>query len=132
MVVTLSSAASSAVSDIIKDPTSAPGLLARSIPTASNFYISYIILQGLTFSAGALLQIAGLIISKLLGMILDNTPRKMYTRWATLSGMGWGTILPVLTNLVVIGTSIFSCIPSSSRLVQLTSTQLSLMEPLPP
>ncbi|EZF74535.1 hypothetical protein H105_03736 [Trichophyton soudanense CBS 452.61] len=102
LVVALSSAASSAVSDIIKDPTSAPGLLARSIPTASNFYISYIILQGLTFSAGALLQIAGLIISKLLGMILDNTPRKMYTRWATLSGMGWGTILPVLTNLVVI------------------------------
>ncbi|EGE02280.1 DUF221 domain-containing protein [Trichophyton equinum CBS 127.97] len=102
LVVTLSSAASSAVSDIIKDPTSAPGLLARSIPTASNFYISYIILQGLTFSAGALLQIAGLIVSKLLGMILDNTPRKMYNRWATLSGMGWGTILPVLTNLVVI------------------------------
>ncbi|KAM5476125.1 phosphate metabolism protein 7 [Microsporum audouinii] len=102
LVVTLSSAASSAVSDIIKNPTSAPGLLARSIPTVSNFYISYIILQGLTFSAGALLQISGLIISKILGMILDNTPRKMYTRWSSLAGMGWGTILPVLTNLVVI------------------------------
>ncbi|KAK2825735.1 hypothetical protein FQN49_007419 [Arthroderma sp. PD_2] len=103
LVVTLSSAASSAVSKIIEDPTSAPGLLAESIPTASNFYISYFILQGLTFSAGALLQIAGLIVSKILGMFLDNTPRKMYNRWATLSGLGWGTVLPVLTNLCVIG-----------------------------
>ncbi|KAF3483079.1 DUF221 domain-containing protein [Arthroderma uncinatum] len=102
LVVTLSSAASSAVSQIIKEPTSAASLLAKNIPKASNFYIAYFILQGLTFSAGALLQIAGLIISKLLGMVLDNTPRKMFTRWSTLSGMGWGTILPVLTNLCVI------------------------------
>ncbi|PGH05558.1 hypothetical protein GX51_02897 [Blastomyces parvus] len=102
LVTTLSSAASSVVEKIIQNPQTAATLLAQNIPKASNFYIAYFILQGLTFSAGALLQIAGLIISKILGRLLDNTPRKMYKRWSTLSGLGWGTVLPVLTNLCVI------------------------------
>ncbi|EEH06692.1 DUF221 domain-containing protein [Histoplasma capsulatum G186AR] len=102
LVTTLSSAASSVVQKVIQKPESAATLLAQNIPKASNFYIAYFILQGLTFSAGALLQIAGLIVSKILGTLLDNTPRKMYKRWSTLSGLGWGTVLPVLTNLCVI------------------------------
>ncbi|KLJ06515.1 hypothetical protein EMPG_10083 [Blastomyces silverae] len=102
LVTTLSSAASSVVEKVIENPQSAATLLAQNIPKASNFYIAYFILQGLTFSAGALLQIAGLIVSKVLGKLFDNTPRKMYKRWSTLSGLGWGTVLPVLTNLCVI------------------------------
>ncbi|KAI1910331.1 phosphate metabolism protein 7 [Ophidiomyces ophidiicola] len=102
LVTTLSSAATSVVTSIIQNPQSAASLLAQNIPKASNFYIAYFILQGLTFSSGALLQIVGLIISKILGKLFDNTPRKMYTRWSTLAGMGWGTILPVVTNLCVI------------------------------
>lgn len=103
LVTTISSAASSVISSIFDDPRSAASLLAENIPRASNFYISYFILQGLTFSAGALLQIAGLILSKVLGMLLDNTPRKIYQRWSHLAGLGWGTVFPVLTNLCVIG-----------------------------
>ena len=105
LVTTLSSAASSAVSDIIEDPMSAAGMLAENLPKASNFYIAYFILQGLTFSSGALLQIVGLILSKVLGKLLDNTPRKQYKRWSTLAGMKWGTVFPVVTNLCVIGMS---------------------------
>lgn len=103
LVVTLASAATSVVTQIIDDPTSAASLLANNIPKASNFYISYIILQGLSFSAGALLQIAGLIVGKLLGKFLDTTPRKMYKRWSSLAGLGWGTLYPVYSLLVVIG-----------------------------
>ncbi|KAJ5754934.1 hypothetical protein N7533_004477, partial [Penicillium manginii] len=109
LVVTLASAATSVVTSIISDPSSAASLLATNIPKASNFYISYIILQGLSFSAGALLQIAGLIVGKLLGKFLDNTPRKMYKRWSTLAGLGWGTVYPIFTLLTVIGI-IYSCI----------------------
>lgn len=43
-VTTLGSAASSAVGKIAQHPGSVPSLLAQSIPTASNFYLSYIIL----------------------------------------------------------------------------------------
>ncbi|KAJ5599776.1 hypothetical protein N7450_000843 [Penicillium hetheringtonii] len=109
LVVTLASAATSVVTQIISNPTDAASLLANNIPKASNFYISYIILQGLSFSAGALLQIAGLIVGKLLGKFLDNTPRKMYNRWSSLAGLGWGTLYPVYSLLVVIGI-IYSCI----------------------
>ncbi|KAL3457212.1 DUF221-domain-containing protein [Aspergillus heterothallicus] len=109
LVVTLASSASSVVTSIINDPTSAPSLLANKIPTASNFYISYIVLQGLSFSSGALLQIAGLILGKVLGRILDNTPRKMYSRWSNLAGLGWGTVYPIFTLLAVIAIT-YSCI----------------------
>lgn len=102
LVTTLSSAVSSAVTDIINDPGSTPSLLADSIPKASNFYIAFMILQGLALSASALLQIAGLVLMKLLGLLLDNTPRKMFKRWSTLSGVGWGTVFPLYTNMVVI------------------------------
>ncbi|EEP75837.1 conserved hypothetical protein [Uncinocarpus reesii 1704] len=102
LVTTIASAASSAVTKIIQKPQEAASLLAENIPKASNFYIAYFILQGLTFSSGALLQVVGLIVSKILGKLLDNTPRKMYKRWSTLSGLGWGTVFPVLTNLCVI------------------------------
>ncbi|PLN85977.1 DUF221-domain-containing protein [Aspergillus taichungensis] len=109
LVVTIASSASSVATKIIEDPTIAAELLANNIPTASNFYISYIILQGLSFSSGALLQIGGLIVGKILGMFLDNTPRKIYTRWSTLAGLGWGTVYPVFTLLAVVAIT-YSCI----------------------
>ena len=35
----------------------------------------------------------------------DKTPRKMYKRYVTLSGLGWGSVYPSFTNLAVIGNS---------------------------
>ncbi|KAL8830845.1 MAG: hypothetical protein Q9170_005553 [Blastenia crenularia] len=102
LVTTLTSAASASVTSIICSPGDAPNLLATNLPKASNFYISYFVLQGLTISSGALLGIAGLILFKLLGKFLDTTPRKLYKRWSTLSALGWGTVFPVYTNLTVI------------------------------
>ncbi|KAL8749770.1 MAG: hypothetical protein Q9199_007489 [Rusavskia elegans] len=102
LITTLTSAASASVTSILCKPMDAPNLLATNIPKASNFYISYFVLQGLTISSSALLGIAGLIIFKLLGIFLDSTPRKMYKRWSTLSALGWGTVFPVYTNLTVI------------------------------
>lgn len=96
LVTTMTSAATSAVPQIIKNPGSVTTLLAQDLPTSSNFYISYFILQGLTFSAGALLQIIGLIVFKVLGKLFGSTPRKQYSRWANLSALGWGTVVPVI------------------------------------
>ncbi|KAJ5939337.1 hypothetical protein N7466_002471 [Penicillium verhagenii] len=109
LVVTLASAATSVITSIIQEPASAATLLASNIPRASNFYVSYIVLQGLSFSAGALLQIGGLIVGKILGKLFDKTPRKMYKRWSSLAGLTWGTVYPVFTMLTTIGI-IYSCI----------------------
>ncbi|MCJ1314235.1 hypothetical protein MMC25_007915 [Agyrium rufum] len=102
LVTTLSSAAAASVQKIIDNPASALNILATQLPLASNFYISFFILQGLTLSSGAVLQIVGLILFRVLGKILDKTPRKMYKRWISLSGLGWGTVFPVFTNMMVI------------------------------
>lgn len=102
LVTTMTSAASSAVPTIIKNPTGIPNLLASSIPKASNFYVSYIILQGLTFAAGTLVQLSGLVLFYILGRLLDSTPRKMYNRWYNLAGLGWGTVYPFQEILTVI------------------------------
>lgn len=102
LVTTLSSAASAVVEEIIQKPTDAASLLAAHLPQAANFYVSYIVLQGLTFTSGALLGIVGLILGKVLGKFLDKTPRKMYKRWMSLAGLSWGTVLPPMSLLGVI------------------------------
>ncbi|KAH3679026.1 hypothetical protein WICMUC_001221 [Wickerhamomyces mucosus] len=102
LVTTIASSASSVVTQIIEEPTSALKLLSDNLPKASNFYISYIILQGFSVSSGALLQIVTLIVYYLLGSLLDGTPRKKYSRFVNLSSLQWGTVFPVFTNLAVI------------------------------
>ncbi|KAK9462509.1 uncharacterized protein V1516DRAFT_633522 [Lipomyces oligophaga] len=102
LVTTITSSAASVVTQIVNDPTSAMSLLATNLPKSSNFFISYIILQGFSVGGGLFLQIVALIISKILPRILDGTPRKMFTRYIKLSSLGWGTIYPVYTNLAVI------------------------------
>ncbi|KZF23298.1 DUF221-domain-containing protein [Xylona heveae TC161] len=109
LVATLSSAASAAVTQIIENPTSVTKLLANQLPKASNFYISYIVLQGLAVSTQSLLAISGLVLARVLGKILDKSPRKMYARWSSLAGLGWGTLFPIYENLLVIAL-VYSCI----------------------
>lgn len=99
LVATLGSAASSVASKIANNPTSVTSLLAKQLPKASNFYLSYFILQGLGVVAGTLVGLAGLIIFKVLGKLLDKTPRKMYQRWVRLSSLGWGTVSDLLQNM---------------------------------
>lgn len=103
LVTTVTSSASASVVSIINNPSSVTSLLGQDLPKASNFYISYFILQGLTISAGAVLQLVGVILYKILGKFLDSTPRKMYKRFSTLSGLGWGTVFPIYTLLTTIG-----------------------------
>ncbi|CAH01550.1 Phm7p [Kluyveromyces lactis] len=102
IVVTLASSASSTVTDIIDEPDSAMTLLAQNLPKASNFYIAYFLLQGLTVPSGALLQVVALILSKVLGRVLDKTPRQKWARYNTLSQPSWGVVYPVLELLVCI------------------------------
>lgn len=109
LVTTATSSAAASGAQIAQKPSSATTILARDLPKASNFYISYFILQGLSISSSAVLQIVGVILFLVLGKILDTTPRKIYRRWSSLSGLGWGTVFPVYTNLTVIG-KIHSCL----------------------
>jgi calcium permeable stress-gated cation channel len=103
LVTTFTSGASSVVAQIIKDPKSATDLLAQNLPKASNFYISYIIVQGLGIAAGNLLNIGALVMLTFVGKFLDSSPRKLFKRYITLAGLGWGSLYPQFGNLGVIG-----------------------------
>ncbi|KAK5019051.1 phosphate metabolism protein 7, partial [Cryomyces antarcticus] len=109
LITTFSSGASSVAKQIVDDLSQAPELLAKNLPKASNFYLSFFVLQGLTVAATTVFQVLPLIMFSFLGKILDRTPRKKYNRWITLAGLSWGDTYPRFTNLAVIAIA-YSCI----------------------
>ncbi|KAI3318373.1 DUF221-domain-containing protein [Xylariaceae sp. AK1471] len=102
LITTLTSAASSVGAKIFANPASATTLLAENLPKASNFYISYFIVQGLGIAASVLSQAVGFVIFNLVYKYLSGTPRALYKKWANLSAISWGSVLPVYTNIAVI------------------------------
>ncbi|RDL37974.1 DUF221-domain-containing protein [Venustampulla echinocandica] len=105
LVMTLASGASSVVTKIINEPSSATTLLAENLPKASNFYISYFIVQGLGISTGSLLNIGGLAMGIIGPKFLQNTPRKKFNSYITLGGQIWGAQYPQFGNLGIIALS---------------------------
>ncbi|ORY14002.1 hypothetical protein BCR34DRAFT_560961 [Clohesyomyces aquaticus] len=110
LITTFSSAASSVVNQVIAKPGSALTLLSENLPKASNFYINFFILFGLSSFAGTLLNIGGFVTVVLLGRILPGgTPRKVFQKLINLSAPMWGSEFPKWVNLGVIALS-YSCI----------------------
>ncbi len=103
LVVTIGSSAAAVAKNIADDPSSVTSLLSQKLPLASNFYISYFILQGLTLSSGVISQVVGFVIFTILYKFLTSTPRSMYNKWTQLSAISWGSVLPVYSNIIVIG-----------------------------
>ncbi|KAK9371161.1 hypothetical protein V1509DRAFT_613788 [Lipomyces kononenkoae] len=103
LVVTIASSITTVIQELTQNPTSIPGLLATNLPKASNFFFSYLILQGLTVSAAALLRVGQLFMKMLVGPLADVTARQKFTRLTTLSYVRWGTFYPIYTNLAAIG-----------------------------
>lgn len=102
LITTLTSSASAVAVQISQNPGQVTSVLAENIPKASNFYISYFLVQGLTVASGVISQVVGFVIFTLLYKFLAGTPRAMYQKWANLSAISWGSVLPVYTNIAVI------------------------------
>ena len=103
LVVSISSGITTIISQITHDPQSVPAILAQNLPKASNYFFSYLLLQALSVSAGALVQIMALIEWFVLAPMLDKTARQKWHRQTSLPNMQWGTFFPVYTNLGCIG-----------------------------
>ncbi|EER23976.1 hypothetical protein D8B26_002139 [Coccidioides posadasii str. Silveira] len=102
LVVSISSGFST-IFNSIKDVTSVPELLATNIPKSSNYFFSYMVLQAMSVSAGALVQIFNLVSWFILAPIFDSTARMKWARTTNLNQMQWGTFFPVYTTLASIG-----------------------------
>ncbi|KAM3443215.1 hypothetical protein NHJ13734_001989 [Beauveria thailandica] len=103
LIRTMTNAFADSIVMIAQDTSKILPALATNIPKASNFYISYFIVQGLTIAIGTLTQVVGLFVFRLLYKYLSGTPRALFEKWTTLAGVLWGSLLPVYTNIVVIG-----------------------------
>lgn len=130
LVTTFTSSASASISNVIKNPMSARELLAESLPKASNFYLSYMIIQCLGLGAGQLLHLSGLFKYHIVQRFGRN-PKVMYSRWHRLRRVHWGGILPVFINLGVIGRSSNNATRNQSRSANVyTALSYSVIAPI--
>ena len=104
LVTTITSAASTVIKDLINDPMSAQTLLSQNLPKASNFYVSYFILQGLAMSATRMVHLGSIFRHQLLASVGRN-PRLMARKHHRLRVVHWGAIYPLFTNMGVIAIS---------------------------
>ncbi|KAI0819394.1 DUF221-domain-containing protein [Trametes gibbosa] len=102
LVVTVSSGIIAALPDLVNNPASIPSLLAKNLPKASNFFLTYVVLQGLSGTAAGFLQVVPLVLYYVKLFILGSTPRSIYDIKYTLRSVAWGTLFPSITLLVVI------------------------------
>ncbi|EAQ91677.1 hypothetical protein CHGG_03612 [Chaetomium globosum CBS 148.51] len=108
LVTTLTSAASAAVFDIIQNPLMVKDMLSENLPKASNFYLSYILIQCLAAGTTRLANVGDLIRHEVIAKTLPN-PRRRFYRWRKMREVHWGSEFPRFTNLGVIAIS-YSCI----------------------
>lgn len=111
LITTVTSSASAVADQISQNPTAVTSILANSLPKSTNFYISYFIVQGLTIASGVISQVVGFVIFNILYRYLAGTPRALYTKWANLSAISWGSTLPIYSNLTVIAITFAAIAP---------------------
>lgn len=102
LVVSMSGGLLGFLSDAAESPKSVPSQLAQTLPKAANYFISYVLVKGLTGSSGALLQPVTLC-AQLISDFYDVTPRQKWQRQAKFASIEWARIFPPLTNIAVIG-----------------------------
>lgn len=83
---------------------SAESLLSQNLPKASNFYISYFILQGFAMSATRIVHLASIFRHQIVPQSGGN-PRLISAKYHRLRKIHWGAVYPVFTNMAVIGES---------------------------
>lgn len=77
--------------------------ISTSLPRAASYFFSYLLVQALSNSASALLQVTTLLFWFVLAPIMDNTPRQKFARQTNLSNVQWGTFFPPFANFATIG-----------------------------
>lgn len=105
----LSSSATAFIPEIINQPHHVPELLADNIPSSSNFYLTYFIVQGLASSVKNIMNWSDLVQYILYEMFIYKTPRDNFNFYSNLKGISWGKVYPKFTNFIIIAL-VYSCI----------------------
>jgi hypothetical protein len=109
LVTTFSSGAAAVATKIAEDPRETPRLLAEALPKASNFYLTYFILQGTASAASTVLNYSDLFEYLFYEYFWDKTPREKFQTYAQMKGTPWASWYPKFTNFLVISLA-YACV----------------------
>ncbi|RUS17953.1 hypothetical protein BC937DRAFT_89315 [Endogone sp. FLAS-F59071] len=109
LVTTLAGGIFNTLPDIINNPTGVVFLLAKNLPAASTFFISYVLLATFTGAASEILQLVPLILNYVFVHFLAATPRDYWNIMGTLGAVDWGVLFPQQTLIFGIGL-LYSCV----------------------
>lgn len=112
LVVSLSAGVTTITNEMASGATLA-ATLAKNLPKASNYFLSYILLQSLSVAANALLRADRLAELLVIAPILDRTVSKIMARQRG-KDLEWGEFLPLYSNLSCIGKYNLSSIEDSA------------------
>jgi len=89
-------------SDFANDPKHVVESLAKYLPDANIFFLTYMIQQGFTGAASALLQAASLVIFFIQRLFFGQTPRGAFTARFVMPMVDFGEMLPRISLLATI------------------------------
>jgi hypothetical protein len=101
IIPTISSGLTATVQALIKNSASVPEILATDLPTAANYYFSFLILQALSISASSILQTIRLLNYYVFGSV--NTPDSVFNKQSFTWRTRIGSNIPWYTTFAVIG-----------------------------
>lgn len=107
IIPTLASGLTSIVDALIKSPTSVPEILVTNLPTAANYYFSFLVVQALSISASSILQTIRLLNFYVFGSA--NTPDAVFSKLSFTWRTRIGSNIPWYTTFCVIGI-VYACI----------------------
>jgi hypothetical protein len=101
LIPTISSGLTSIFEELIRTPTSVPNILATNLPTAANYYFSFLIVQALSLSATSILQTIRLFKFYVIGHV--NTPDSVFEKLSWTNFTRIGSNIPWYITFAVIG-----------------------------
>lgn len=101
IIPTISSGLTSIVQELIHNTASVPEILATNLPTAANYYFSFLVLQALSISSSSILQTIRLLNFYVFAPV--NTPDDVYGKLSFTWRTRIGSNIPWYTTFAVIG-----------------------------
>ncbi|KAJ1304283.1 hypothetical protein OPQ81_005443 [Rhizoctonia solani] len=119
LTVTFASGIVSAIVPILEQPSKAVELLAKNLPNASIFFLTYIVANGLAGSASALAQVGPLVLYFLKKRLFGSTPRQSFEITFMMPQADFGVLLPRMSLLCTIALAYSVIAPVISGLAML-------------
>lgn len=109
LVVTISSGISVVVETVVNNPINIPHLLGTNLPKCSNFFCSFVLIRGIAYFGGNLLQSKNLFFYLFYYRWSNRTPREKLKYKLNVPCYQWGSLYPIFSVLASI-TIIYSVI----------------------